>query len=125
SALGRMVIRLGRHQGFRTLNLVRRADAALELKHLGADEVIVTTTDAVEKRVDAATNGAKVRYALDCVGGTMGRDAAESLGPGGRLLVYGTLPGEPIPLDPRLLISGQKRIERFWPSEWAQQHRAL
>ncbi len=32
----------------------------------------------------------------------------------------GVLSGEPIAVDPRLLIAGQKRIEGFWLSEWAQ-----
>ena len=43
----------------------------------------------------------------------------DSLGPGGTLLVYGTLSFEPIPLDPRVLIVGRKRIEGFWLSDWA------
>lgn len=125
SALGRMIIRLGRQQGFRTLNLVRRADAAAELRQIGADAVIDLSTEAAEPAINAVTQGAKVRYAIDCVGGTMGLEAVKALAPGGRLLLYGTLSGEPIPLDPRFLISGQKRIEGFWLSEWVQQQRAL
>jgi NADPH:quinone reductase-like Zn-dependent oxidoreductase len=35
------------------------------------------------------------------------------------MLVYGTLSGEPIPLDPRALIAGQKSIAGFWLSEWS------
>src|SRR5438552_1911409 len=38
-ALGRMVIRLGKHARFRTINVVRRREAMAELKQLGADEV--------------------------------------------------------------------------------------
>jgi hypothetical protein len=41
------------------------------------------------------------------------------LGRGGRLRVYGTLAGEPIQLDPRVLLVGQKRVEGFCLSEWA------
>src|SRR5205807_2355425 len=37
STLGRMIIKLGRHDGFRTINVVRRREAIDELKALGAD----------------------------------------------------------------------------------------
>src|SRR3954469_15865705 len=39
SALGRMVIKLARHDGIRTINVVRRPEAIDELKALGADVV--------------------------------------------------------------------------------------
>jgi NADPH:quinone reductase-like Zn-dependent oxidoreductase len=125
SALGKMVIKLGRHFGFRTINLVRRPDHVEELRRLGGDEVIVVGAASVEERVQQLTGGAGVRYALDCVGGAMGREAVRALGPGGRLLIYGTLSGEPIALEPRRLMVGQKRIEGFWMSEWAAAQRAL
>src|SRR5262249_32925541 len=48
-----------------------------------------------------------------------------SLGQCGRMLVYGTLSNQPIPVDPRLLIAGQKRVEGFWLSEWVQAQAVL
>jgi NADPH:quinone reductase-like Zn-dependent oxidoreductase len=52
-------------------------------------------------------------------------DLVQALAPQGRLLVYGTLSGAPIPLDPRMLIAGQRAIEGFWLSEWVKQQGAL
>ncbi len=51
SSLGRMIIRLGRQMGFRTLNVVRRADHVAALKSLGADSVVVFdgASDSPEK----------------------------------------------------------------------------
>jgi NADPH:quinone reductase-like Zn-dependent oxidoreductase len=118
SALGRMVIRLGKHFGFRTVNVVRRPEQAEELQRLGGDVVISTAGESVPNRVRAATGGSGVKYALDAVGGETGATALQSLGPGGRMLVYGTLSGEPIALDPRLLMVGQKSVQGFWLSEW-------
>jgi NADPH2:quinone reductase len=120
SALGKMIIRLGKHRGFRTINLVRRADQVENLRRLGADEVIATNQENVGERLADITHGQGVPFALDAVGGAMGRMALEGLGSRGRLLVYGALSGEPIAVDPRTLIDGQKRIEGFWLSEWAQ-----
>jgi len=34
------------------------------------------------------------------------------------MLIYGTLSNEPMVLDQRLLIVGNKRVEGFWLSEW-------
>jgi NADPH:quinone reductase-like Zn-dependent oxidoreductase len=125
SALGQMIIRLAKHSRFRTINVVRRREQADELKKLGADEVICTDTESIDTRTREITGGAGVRYALDAVGGNMGLGAARSLGAAGRMLVYGTLSGEPIPVDPRQLMVGQKRIEGFWLSEWVKQQGVL
>ncbi|MBI3824067.1 MAG: zinc-dependent alcohol dehydrogenase family protein [Planctomycetes bacterium] len=121
SALGRMVIRLGKHFGFRTINIVRRKELAAELTQIGADAVLSSAEDNIPARVAEITAGAMVPCALDCIGGPGVVDVIQSLAPQGRLLVYGTLSGEKIPLDPRSLMSGQKAIEGFWLSEWVKQ----
>jgi NADPH:quinone reductase len=113
-----MVIRLGKHLGFRTINIVRRKELAAELTQLGADVVLSSAEDDIPARVRQITAGAMVPYALDCVGGPGVIPLVQSLAPQGRLLLYGTLSNEPIPLDPRLIMGGQKAIEGFWLSEW-------
>lgn len=125
SALGRMVIRLGRRDGFRTINLVRRRALADELKALGADAVLSTTEDDVVKAVQELTGGQGAAFGLDAVGGATTIEALRCLGARGRLLVYGTLAAEPTPLDTRLLMVGQKSIEGFWLSEWVKSQGAL
>jgi NADPH:quinone reductase-like Zn-dependent oxidoreductase len=119
-ALGRMVVRLGQRFGFRTINVVRRPEQAKELSAMGADAVVCTANESIEERTATLTGGAGVRYALDSVGGSTAAAVMRSLGPGGRLVIYGTLSEEPTPIDPRALIVGQKTVEGFWLSEWAQ-----
>jgi len=125
SALGRMVDRLGRFYGFRIINVVRRRQQADELIKAGCDAVICTTDEVMEERVLAITGGAGVPYAIDAVGGATALSVLRSLAPSGRMLVYGTLSMEPITLDPRSLIGGQKQLEGFWLSEWAPRQRIL
>jgi NADPH:quinone reductase-like Zn-dependent oxidoreductase len=125
SALGRMVIRLGRYYGFRTINVVRRREQAEELLGAGADAVIASNEEPIEPCVRELTAGEGVRHAIDAVGGATGLAALRCLGPGGKLLVYGTLSGESIPVDPRVLLVGQKTIAGFWLSEWARQQGVL
>lgn len=121
SALGQMVIKLGKHLGYRTINVVRRPEAVSTLQALGADAVICETTENVQEAVARLTGGRMVRYALDPVGGASGSAIVRCLGEGGHLLVYGLLSGEPISVDPRFLITGSKRIEGFWLADWAGQ----
>jgi NADPH:quinone reductase-like Zn-dependent oxidoreductase len=118
SALGRMIIRLGRHYGFRTINVVRRREQAEELLQAGGDAAICTSEESIEERVQTLTGGKGVRYAVDAVGGATGSAAVRALGAGGRLLVYGTLSEEPLAVEPRVLMAGQKRVEGFWLSEY-------
>jgi NADPH:quinone reductase-like Zn-dependent oxidoreductase len=125
SALGRMVIRLGKHFGFRTVNVVRRHEQAEELRRAGADFLICTADESIPQGVRDLTQGRGVKYAMDPVGGATGAAVIESLGARGRLLLYGTLSGEPIAIDPRVLIVGQKRVEGFWLSEWVREQRVL
>ncbi len=58
STLGRMVIRLGQHFGFRTLNVVRRREQAEELLRLGGTAAIATNDESLAERVPALTGGA-------------------------------------------------------------------
>jgi NADPH:quinone reductase-like Zn-dependent oxidoreductase len=118
SALGRMVIRLGKHYGFRTINVVRRREQAEELLRAGGDAAVCTADESVVDRVKQITGGAGAPFALDAVGGATCTALIQSLAPGGRMLVYGTLAGEPIQIDPRVLMDGQKRLEGFWLSQW-------
>jgi NADPH:quinone reductase-like Zn-dependent oxidoreductase len=125
STLGRMILRLARHDGFRTINLVRRREQVDEMKRLGADEVICTSDESVEERVNTITGGKGVLFAIDAVGGTTGSAMVRSLGECGHMLVYGTLSNEPLSVDPRQLIMATRRVEGFWLSIWSRRQRPL
>ncbi len=118
SNLGKMVIRLGKRTGFRTLNVVRRRDQAAELTALGADAVIVEGDGPVEEQVRAAVP-AGVRYAIDPVGGATGSAAIAALAPGGRILLFGSLSDQPVSVHPRRILSGEVRVDGFWLGSWA------
>ncbi len=118
SELGRMIIRLGRHDGFRTLNVVRRADAIHELKAAGGDAVISSSEGPIEDQVRSVVGDEGVAHALDPVGGETGSALFRSLSSEGRLLVYGTLSNEPLRIEARSLISGKRVLEGFWLGHW-------
>lgn len=120
SELGRMVIRLARHDGFRTVNVVRRREAAEELRALGADAVVVSSEGPVDEQVRRVVGGDGVRFAIDPVAGQTGTEMFRTLGDDGRMLLYGSLTGEAIRVgeDPRFTLSGRRTLEVFWLGYW-------
>ncbi len=125
SALGRMIIRLGRHAGFRTINVVRRRGAAEEIADLKPNAVVVTEDGPIVDQVQQITGGRGVRFAIDPVGGAIGSDVFSCLDNDGRMLVYGLLSNEPIQFDPRAMIAGKRIIEGFWLGHFTQQQSKL
>lgn len=118
SALGHMVIRLGKLDGFKTINVVRRREQAEELRKYGGDVCLSEADGPIEQQVMDATGGKGVRYAIDPVGGATGTAVVRCLTASGHALLYGLLSGEPIEVDPRLMITGSKKVEGFWLAEW-------
>jgi NADPH2:quinone reductase len=120
SALGRLVIQLAQQRGYHTVNLVRRAAAVTELRDLGADAVFSSDEADVVGRVRALTEGRGVAAALDAVGGETGALALRCLRPGGTLLVYGLLGGEPLPLHNGEMLFRGLTVRGFWLTHWFQ-----
>jgi NADPH2:quinone reductase len=121
STLGRMIIKLAKHDGIRTINVVRRSEAMAELTALGADAVISSSDGPIADQVRKATQSDGVRFAVDPVGGETGTGIFESLAAEAKMVVYGTLSQEPIRIDPRLMIAGQRVVEGFWLGHWMRQ----
>jgi NADPH:quinone reductase-like Zn-dependent oxidoreductase len=101
SAVGRLVIRLARQRGVKTMNVVRRDSLFAELKALGADGCAVDGPDLADA-VKAQTGGAPVRLALDAVSGRATSRLSACLADGGVVCNYGSMSGE----DPVMARSG-------------------
>ncbi len=119
STLGRMIIKLGKHDGFRTINIVRRPEAMDELKALGADAVICSADGSIAQQVGRIVGDGGVKFAVDPVGGATGTAVFDALGEDGRMLVYGTLDQNPLSIDPRRMIAGKRVVEGFYLGHWA------
>jgi len=122
SQLGRMVIRLGRRLGFRTINIVRRDEQVEELAGLGGDHVLAFRADEQSSQdlanVIREITGGGVGYAIDPVAGPLGSAVLNCLDQGGRMLCYGTLDERPLEFSPRVLMSQDASVEGFWLGPW-------
>jgi NADPH:quinone reductase len=76
--------------------VVGAAGAEIKLepaRSLGTGVAVNYRQDSWTDQVAAAVNGARVDVVFDGVGGSIGRDALELLGPGGRLCTFGMASG--------------------------------
>ncbi len=93
STLSRQLIKLAKHWGIKTINVVRRKEQKAELKALGADEVISTSDEDVVTRVKEITGGKLAYGALDAVGDEFTKQVLASVRDGGQVFIYGVLEG--------------------------------
>src|SRR5262244_4393370 len=112
SAVGRLLIRLARGRGLKTMNVVRRDSLFGELKNLGADACAVDGPSLVDA-VKAHTSGAPIRLGLDAVSGQATARLASCVAEGGVVCNYGSMTGED-PIMPRAaLTSGGQTLVGF------------
>jgi trans-2-enoyl-CoA reductase len=123
SAVGRCVIQIAHALGWRTINLVRRADIINELEQLGGDIVSVETPDTF-KQIKTWTGGNFPRLALNAVGGDSAGTLSKSLGAGGQLITYGGMSKQPIKLATGPLIFKDLSYRGFWMTRWYATHSA-
>ena len=117
SAWGKVVIQLAAMRGIHVIATVRQADQKQTLLDLGATAVIDVATDSLTKKVrDIFPEG--VDYVFDAVGGDQGAKALNCLKTGGKMLVFGLLSQEPIPLNSGVLIFKKLSVEGWWLSSW-------
>ena len=121
STLGHMVARLGRHYGFRTLCIVRRDQYRESLSRAGATAIVVfdPETESAKELQEKIRDAAGGRhsgccFAIDAVGGPLTSAFVPALGPGARLVLFGTLSDQPIHLFPRAVMQHGMTIEGFW-----------
>ena len=120
SELGRMIIKLARRDGIRTINVVHRHASIAELEQLGADAIIASVDGPIDEQVRRIVGPQGVKYAIDPVAGDTGTQMFQALSDDGHMLVYGSLTGEPIRVgaDPRFILAGNRILEVFWLGYW-------
>jgi NADPH:quinone reductase-like Zn-dependent oxidoreductase len=117
SAFGKLVIQLGKKKGIKIACTVRRDEQKALLEEMGADLLINTEKEKLQKVIMEKTETG-VSVVFDAVGGTLGARALASMKPGGRMMVFGLLSLENIPLNSGLLIFKDLKVEGFWLTTW-------
>jgi mitochondrial enoyl-[acyl-carrier protein] reductase / trans-2-enoyl-CoA reductase len=117
SATGRDVIQIAHELGYKTVNVVRRAELIDELRAEGGDIVLVDG-DNLREEVKSATGSASIRLGLNSVGGDSALRLANCLAPGGTLVSFGAMSLQPLKIPTGLLIFKDLRFRGIWINKW-------
>jgi NADPH:quinone reductase-like Zn-dependent oxidoreductase len=118
SALGRMLVRLGRRFSIPVINVVRRAEQAELLRKMGTEHVLNTSAPDFDASLEEVCRRLGATIGFDAVAGEMSARVLRAQPQGSRLLVYGALSLEASQVDPASLIFEGKRVEGFWLTTW-------
>jgi NADPH:quinone reductase len=118
SALGRMIVRLGRRFSLPVINVVRRAEQVELLRKLGAEHVVNSGDAGFEAALHDLCHRLGATIGFDAVAGEMSGKVLGAQPDGARLLVYGALSLAPSQVDPSSLIFERKRLEGFHLAAW-------
>ncbi|MFD0982739.1 zinc-binding dehydrogenase [Tropicimonas aquimaris] len=113
-AVGKIMVSLAKARGIHLLNLVRRPEAAEELRQIGAENVLSTSEPGWLDRARELVGPGGAVSAIDSVGGETAGDLVELLGEDGELVVFGTATGAPMPLSSGALIMKHITVKGFW-----------
>ena len=120
SGVGRAMIQIAKHLGFRTLNFVRRPELIDELKALGADEVLLDTAEGIAQ-AHAITKGHAPRLASNAVGGESAIHLMDVLAPAGTLVTYGAMSRASLKVPNKFMIFKDLSLRGLWVSRWLEQ----
>jgi NADPH:quinone reductase-like Zn-dependent oxidoreductase len=117
SAMGQYIIALAKLAGVKTLNVVRREEAAEQVREWGGDRVVFQG-DSMHEEIEHALGGKKLSLVLDTVGGTPVGELAKSLKTGGSIVSYALLSGQLPVLSPKDFIYRGLSLHGFWLINW-------
>ena len=117
SATARAVIQIAHELGYKTVNVVRRAEVIDELRAEGGDVVLVDDEN-LREQVKNATGNAPIRLGLNSVGGDSALRLANCLAPGGTLVSFGAMSLQPLKIPTGLFIFKDLRFRGIWINKW-------
>jgi len=118
SALGQMVIRLGKQQNIPVISVVRRDEQVEMLKNSGAEFVINSASSEFEKQLKELAHRLNTTLIFDAVGGEMSQKLLSAAPKGSSLFIYGRLSGDASEILPGELIFTGNQIKGFWLTNW-------
>jgi trans-2-enoyl-CoA reductase len=118
SAVGLSIIQVAKALGYRTCNLVRRAELCNSLSALGADHVILDQAGAGRAIRECLGETTPVHLAFNAVGGDSALHLMNGLSPHGTLVTYGAMGRRPLKVPNGLLIFKGLQLRGFWLTDW-------
>ena len=114
SSLGQMVNRLGRSEGIRIINVVRRDAQVALLKAQGAGIVLNSSDSGFEEHLQDVCHQNNACLAFDAVAGQLTGQLLKAMPPNSKVTVFSALSRQAIQASPGQMIFENKSIDSFW-----------
>ena len=118
SALGRMVIRLGKQKGIPVISVVRREEQVELLKSAGAENIVNSSDPDFEIELKELAHRLNATILFDAVGGQLPQQLLSAAPKGSNLFIYGRLSADACEISPGELIFTGNQIQGFWLTNW-------
>lgn len=106
--VGQNLIQMAKLKGASVIGLTSSKEKAQVASHIGADHVFLYDEQWVQKVKDI-TNGLGVHVVYESVGSTL-QDSLEATKVGGTVVFFGMSGGDPVAVDPRMLMDTSKTL---------------
>lgn len=118
SALGRMVIKLGKRYNIPVISIVRRQEQVENLRAEGAEYVLNSSDTDFESQLKEISHKLNARVIFDAVGGKLIQQLLDAVPKGSHLFIYGRLDSDICEILPANLIFTGNHIHGFWLTEY-------
>ncbi|MEN8115517.1 MAG: zinc-binding dehydrogenase [Bacteroidota bacterium] len=118
SALGRMVIKLGKKYGIPVISVVRRNEQVEMLKAEGAEHIVNSSDSGFNIRLKELAHRLNATVIFDAVGGNLVQQLLDAVPEGSNLIIYGRLSSDTCEILPGNLIFTGNHIHGFWLTEY-------
>lgn len=118
SALGQMIVRLGKKKNIPVVSLVRREEQVEMLKNIGAEFVLNSSGPDFDQQLNELAIRLNATVIFDAVGGDMPQRLLSAAPKGSSVFIYGRLSGDACEILPGELIFTGNQIKGFWLTNW-------
>ncbi|WP_418936965.1 zinc-binding dehydrogenase [Paenibacillus anseongense] len=118
SALGRILVKLGRENGLAVISVVRKDEHAQLLREIGGQHIVNSSSPTFEDELKRKSHDLGAAVCFDAIGGDLTGTVLSALPDGSTLFQYGLLGGSTTTINADDLVFRRKRITGFWASDW-------
>lgn len=118
SAIGKLLVQFALLAKMIPIAVVRNDSTREFLQNTGLKFIINSEKENLIRKVREFSNGKGINVAFDAVAGKLSSELVQSMAEGGKIIVYGALSKERIPLNASQLIFRDITIKGFWLAKW-------
>jgi len=118
SALGGMILHLGKRHNIPVIHVVRRQAQVERVRGLGGEYVLNSSDADFSEQLRTLTHQLKATLLLDAISGSMTQQLAEAAPSGSTILLYSRLSDEPCLIDARTALVKNLHFDGWFLANW-------